>query len=301
MKYVLVAGATGYLGRFVTAELKKQGYRVRALVRQRDLLWKRGMRLAPAVGAEIDEIVVADVVHPQSLVHVCHQIDYVISTIGWSAQPSHQQSRAQRQKPEDIDYHGNRNLLITAINAGSVEKFISVSRFAPQGKHELIQLKEKFVTELQESVMTSFVVRPNLMYPELLPLLYMAHYGHIWLPGLGELEFNPIHGEDLAKICVQGLIAKEKEMSVGGPKVMSWTQAAELAFEVHGKKAQIHNSPKALQPAVGVGLNLIQRKALPYYKALKEPLIKTGVTPKKGQIPLKDYFEAYLKSPFFRA
>ena len=33
MKKVLVAGATGYLGRYLVQELKKQGYWVRALAR----------------------------------------------------------------------------------------------------------------------------------------------------------------------------------------------------------------------------------------------------------------------------
>lgn len=33
MNKVLVAGATGYLGRYLTKELKNQGYRVRGLAR----------------------------------------------------------------------------------------------------------------------------------------------------------------------------------------------------------------------------------------------------------------------------
>ena len=38
MKRVLVAGATGYLGRYVVKEFKKQGYWVRALARSADKL-----------------------------------------------------------------------------------------------------------------------------------------------------------------------------------------------------------------------------------------------------------------------
>ncbi|MFC2284463.1 MAG: NmrA family NAD(P)-binding protein, partial [Corynebacterium matruchotii] len=33
MSTILVAGATGYLGRFIVAELHRRGYQVRALVR----------------------------------------------------------------------------------------------------------------------------------------------------------------------------------------------------------------------------------------------------------------------------
>lgn len=39
MKKVLVAGATGYLGRFVAREFKKQGYWVRVLAREQ--FWRK--------------------------------------------------------------------------------------------------------------------------------------------------------------------------------------------------------------------------------------------------------------------
>ena len=38
MKRILVAGATGYLGRYVVKEFTKQGYWVRALTRSADRL-----------------------------------------------------------------------------------------------------------------------------------------------------------------------------------------------------------------------------------------------------------------------
>jgi len=40
MKKVLVAGATGYLGRFVVQEFKKRGYWVRALARRHIVIKK---------------------------------------------------------------------------------------------------------------------------------------------------------------------------------------------------------------------------------------------------------------------
>ena len=41
MKIVLVAGATGYLGRFVVEEFKKSDYQVRALARSAEKLDER--------------------------------------------------------------------------------------------------------------------------------------------------------------------------------------------------------------------------------------------------------------------
>jgi uncharacterized protein YbjT (DUF2867 family) len=48
---VLVAGATGYLGKFVTRAFKRRGYWVRALARDVDRLAKPGPFTAPGIAA----------------------------------------------------------------------------------------------------------------------------------------------------------------------------------------------------------------------------------------------------------
>jgi len=295
MKFVLVAGASGYLGRYVVAALKQKGYRVRALTRKRDELWKRGTRLAPAVGAEVDEIVTADLTLPQTLQGICHQIDYVISCASLSFEDS-------KKTYEDVDHQGNRNLLIEAIRSGSVEKFVYVSLFHQHLKASspLLQAKEKFVKELQESVMTSYVVRPNLLFPELLPLLYMAHRGKTWLPVPGNLKLNPIHGADLAQVCVQGLIAKEKEIEVGGPVTQTLEQIARLAFKLQSKPARIQSVPGALTDLTRQYLKLFQQKQLESLNRLRPEFLQTGLAPAKGEQQLEAYFQAFLASAFFR-
>lgn len=295
MKFVLVAGASGYLGRHVVAALKQQGHRVRALVRQRDPLWKRGTRLAPAVGAEVDEIVMADLTLPQTLQGVCHQIDYVISCVG-SARSDN------RLTPEQLDHQGNRNLLIEAIRSGAPEKFVYVSMFDKNLPASLprLQAKNAFVQELQKSVMTSYIVRPNLLYPELLPLLYMAHRGRIWLPTSGTRQLNPIHGADLAAVCVKGLIAKEKEIDVGGPVTQSLEQIARLAFKLQKKPAHITALPPALTRS---WLKLGQRQQQLSFDRLNTEQLLSGVAPPCGsetRHSLEAYFQDYLASAFFR-
>lgn len=295
MKFVLVAGASGYLGRHVVAALKQQGHRVRALVRQREPLWKRGTRLAPAVGAEVDEIVMADLTLPQTLQGVCHQIDYVISCVGSARSDS-------RLSPEQLDHQGNRNLLIEAIRSGSPEKFVYVSMFDKNLPADLPRVKAKaaFVEELQKSVMTSYIVRPSLLYPELLPLLYMAHRGRIWLPTPAARQLNPIHGADLAAVCVKGLIAKEKEIDVGGPLTQTLEQLARLAFKAHKKPAHITALPPALARS---WLRLGQRKQLQSFDRLHSEALLSGVAPpcsSETRHSLEDYFKEYLASAFFR-
>src|SRR3990167_3943679 len=135
MKFVLVAGATGYLGKHLVHELKRQGHRVRALVRNREKLWKRGPFLEPAVGAEVDEIVVADLTRPESLYNACQQIEYIVSCVGANG-PTGKDYAA-------IDYQGNYNLLQIAQQTTELKKFIYVSRLNASQPEEYIA-KERF-------------------------------------------------------------------------------------------------------------------------------------------------------------
>ena len=52
---VLVAGATGYMGRYLVRELHQRGYRVRALVRSRDRAEGSGAFGAPSLSGLVDE------------------------------------------------------------------------------------------------------------------------------------------------------------------------------------------------------------------------------------------------------
>jgi len=108
MKKVLVGGATGYLGRYLKKELKRQGYWVRALARNSKKL--------EDLEEQIDEVFEAEITKPKTLNGICEGIDFVISSVGIT-----------RQKDGltymDVDYRGNKNLLDLA-KENSVSKFI---------------------------------------------------------------------------------------------------------------------------------------------------------------------------------
>ena len=101
MKKVIVAGATGYLGKYLLKELKSKGYETIALVRNAKKL----------ENMTVDGIVQAEVTQPKSLKGIFDHIDIVISTVGIT-----------RQKDgltyTDVDYQANVNLLKEAIAAG---------------------------------------------------------------------------------------------------------------------------------------------------------------------------------------
>src|SRR5262245_51272707 len=108
-KPILIAGASGHLGKSVARELKGRGVRVRAMVRR---------SLAPeALGA--DEVVVADALDPPSLAAAVDGVGAVFSCLGASVQPSLRHGRASYG---DVDTPANCNL-IAAASRGSVTRF----------------------------------------------------------------------------------------------------------------------------------------------------------------------------------
>lgn len=295
MKFVLVTGATGYLGKHVIYALKQQGHRVRALVRHREKLWKRGPFLEPAVGAEVDEIVVGDLTRPETLRGVCQGIEYIISCAGLH----------QEKGPEtflSVDYQGHVYLLQEAQQNPELKKFIYLS-FPQQTRDPrrgLIAAKERFVRELQESPITSCIIRPTPFYSSMVGYLHMARRGTAYTFRYAEAQMNPIHGADLAQVCIKAMIAKEKELIVGGPDIFTQEQIARLAFEVLGKPARIRELSSMSARVMKKWLQFFNPNQAHTLITMSDIILQGCVAPAQGKQHLGDYFQEFVASPFFR-
>src|SRR6185312_6862982 len=99
MQRVLVAGATGYLGKHVARALKERGAWVRALI--------RNPQQRSALLPWVDDFAVAQVTRPPTLCRVADGVDAVFSSIGITRQ-------REGFTFEEVDYQGNVNLLTAA-------------------------------------------------------------------------------------------------------------------------------------------------------------------------------------------
>jgi uncharacterized protein YbjT (DUF2867 family) len=236
MKKVLVAGATGYLGQYLVQAFKAKGYWVRALARTADKLEK--------LGGFIDEICVGEVTDTHSIQDICKDIDIVFSSIGITKQ-------RDNLTYMDVDYQGNINLLELAKKEG-VSKFLYVSVLNAEKMSGLkgIQAKLKFTNALKDSGIDHVIVNPNGFFSDMLDYLKMAKQGRGYVFGTGDYRMNPVHGEDLAKFCVEALDREEKEIDVGGPDVFSHNEILSIAFDVVGKPKKISNIPIWLRDAI---------------------------------------------------
>lgn len=280
MEKVLLAGATGYLGSYILAELMSKGIPGKVVVRNSQKLPK-GLERNHQI-----EILEAEVTKPDSIQGCCKGVSIVISTVGIT-----------RQKDGlsymDVDYQANLNLLEEAQKSG-VKKFIYVSALNGEKLTHLKigKAKEMFVDKLKASGMDYCIIRPGGFFSDLAEMYNMAAAGRIYLFGDGELKSNPIHGADLAERCVAAIKSSEKEIEIGGPEVLSQNEIAQIAFAAAGKREKITYVPDWLRRLVLKLGNLIMSEAkFGPIEFFLNVLAMEMTAPTYGRHRLKEYYE----------
>lgn len=233
MQSILIAGATGYLGRFLCAAYRARGHHVTALVRDR----------ARAPDLDADTLFQAEATRPDTLSGVMDGIDLVVSALGITRQ-------ADGLSYRDVDYGANLNLLQAAERAG-VGRFgyVHVLHAAAMGDVPLVSAKADFVDALQASRVASTIIAPSGYFSDMGEFLSMARTGRIWLFGTGEARINPIHGADLAEAVVEATEAGRAWLDVGGPEVFTQIEIAQMAFAALDRPVRITRLPDALRKA----------------------------------------------------
>lgn len=284
MKKVLVAGSTGYIGRYVVQELKHRGYWVRALVRSTDKIRQPGPHLEPAIAELADEFVVGDATKPETISRICDGVEIVFSSLGMT-RPDFVHSAF------DVDYRANLNLLRLALKAGA-KKFVYVSVFNAHRMMEIqnIQAHEKFVDELRASGIGYSVIRPTGYFSDMSQFLNMARSGIMLSLGEGDKRSNPIHGADLARVCVDAIEGNDAVVEAGGPETFTYREVADMAAEVAGKHPFVASVPVWLADGIAAVTGLVNRDIQDVALFASAVSKMDSVAPARGTHRLRDYF-----------
>ncbi len=276
---VLLAGATGYLGGYILEELLAEDYSVKVIVRNPAKL-KQGKNLS-------FEVVQAEITKPEEIKGCCEDVDVVISTVGITRQ-------RDGLTYMDVDYQANLNLLEEAKKS-RVKKFIYVSVLKGDKLTDLkiCDAKEKFVQALMHSGLEYSIIRPNGFFSDITEFYNMAKKGQIYLFGNGEFKLNPIHGKDLAEVCVDAIDRADKVIEVGGPQTLTQNEIAYIAFDVLNKKPKITHIPDWVRKTI---LKLVRTFTTsktygPIEFFLTVLALDDMIAPEYGRHTLKEYFE----------
>ena len=278
MKKVLIAGATGYLGQNLVKELKKRGFWVRILIRKES---------QKAIFEDVDDYFIGQITDAETLKDVAKNIDLVFTAVGIT-----------RQKDGltymDVDYQGNANLLHEAKKS-KVESFLYVSAInGDKLRHlKIFEAKERFVDELKVSGLNYTIIRPNGFFSDMSDFLEMAKGGRVYLFGHGNFKLNPISGADLAKICVDKILANEKEITAGGQAILTQNELATLALKAWNKKIKITHLPDWIRTfIIWILRTFTSSKTYGPYEFFLTAMASDNIATQYGKDKLEDFFDS---------
>lgn len=283
MASVLVAGATGYLGRYVVAELHSRGHLVRAVARDRDRACREGPWGSPSLDGLVDEWALGNVTDPRFTRDLAADVEHVVSTLGVTR---------QKADPWQIDNLANLAILNSALkHAGS---FTYINTLG--GDHcpaRLTRAKSAFAQTLSVAEINSQIINPPAYFSDMTEVLAMARRGlvAVFRP---EARINPIHGADLAAYVVDRTEeGRTGTWDVGGPDVLSWRELAHLAFDAVGKRSHVLTVPAwALPPALRL-TGLFSPRLADTAQFMAWNMTRDCVAPTTGTHHLADFYAVH--------
>lgn len=277
---VLVAGATGALGREVVGELARRGHTVRALVRDP----------ARAAGLPVAQVVVGDARSAGSLRGACDGVDAVFSCVGASVDPD---PRRGRETFGVVDVEANRNLLEVAKASPRRPRFVYVSVFGADRHPELDYMRahHRVEEEIAASGLPHAFVRPTGFFSALAFMVDAARKGPLVDVDGGGARSNPIHDADLAIACVDAIEGAVGTIDVGGPDVLTRHEMAQLAFDAVGKPGRFRAVPAWVLRAFGLLARPLHPRLSHLIAFLATVTSKDCVAPPRGDRRLRAFFE----------
>jgi uncharacterized protein YbjT (DUF2867 family) len=235
MKNLLVAGASGVLGRAAVMHFLDRGYNVTAFVRdigKVDDLRAKGAR-----------IIAGDINDPSSFEKIFQGIDIVLTAL-------HAMIGRGKNSSENVDERGHKNFIDAAAKSG-VHLFIYTSIIGASSNNSLDFSRTKYVVEkyLEASGMKYTILRPTaFMEWHAYRLLgkSIIDKGKTMILGRGDTVMNFIAVQDIVGtidyIISSGQCINTIE-ALAGPDNLTRNQVAEMFGKTTGKPFKIQHLP----------------------------------------------------------
>jgi divinyl chlorophyllide a 8-vinyl-reductase len=304
--HVLLAGATGTVGRATLAALLDRGHAVACVLRP-----GRGASAALPRGAEAVE---ADVTRPGSLAAALRgrRVDAVVSCLA-----------TRSGAPDDawaVEHRAQSHLLDAARQAGAAHMVLLSAICVQKPRLAFQHAKLAFEAELRASGLRWTIVRPTALFKSLSGQVARVRAGKPFLVfGDGRLTAcKPIADEDLAAFladCLEDPARHDRILPIGGPgdAITPIAQAA-LLFDLLGRAPRIRRVPPGLIAGIAATLGAAARvvpamraKAefarIGHYYATESMLVwdaatrryDAAATPSFGSRTLRDHYTAILR------
>lgn len=231
---VLVVGASGALGMEIVKILKQKGVPLRVLTNTSDGVTK----LTPYS----DDIWKGDAsTKSPDIQNITKGISTVVSALGKSVSLF----KVSDDSFFETDFIANKTILDDAVKNG-VQRFVYVSIKGAdvEEDYSIAKAHKMFEEELISSGLDYTILRPVGFYSGLNDLAIMAKRKVIPIVGDGQAKTNSIHHKDMAEVVVSYLKEGPEMIEIGGPKIHTRLEMAEMVKDKIG--GQIIKVPKTM-------------------------------------------------------
>lgn len=221
---IVVAGATGSVGRAVIRLARARGMATLALGRD-------ASRLANVGADETRAVNFADAASLQACINPG---DVVFSSLGASASPS---PFMGRKRYRDVDVPLNRALIDAAVARSAVRfQYVSLAFGRDLRQYAFADAHEQVVDAVVASGLPYTILRPTGIFSTFRRLWGFARLGVFPIPGNPECRSNPIHEEDIARNALEHLEGDSAQLEMGGPEVFTRREIGLLMCRAAGWK-----------------------------------------------------------------
>jgi NADH dehydrogenase len=228
-RVVTVFGASGFIGRHLVRQLVRDGYIVRAAVRDVDA----ALFLKPAGTVGQVVIVQANVADPASVAAAVAGADAVVNLVGILAEGG------RKRTFQRLHVEGAANVAAAAARAG-VKRLVQMSAIGADAQSDSAYARSKAAGEekAREAFPEATVVRPSLVFgPEdrFFNLFATLTRFSPMLPliGGGQTRFQPVYVIDVAK-AIAAILATPatggKTYELGGPRAYTFRELMGLVL-----------------------------------------------------------------------
>lgn len=218
---VVIAGATGFIGRYVVQQLAKTGVRIRVIARNPNA----ALFLKPLGGLGQIDLVAGDLRSPATLLAACRGATAAVNLVGILDESS--------QKFADVQAQGATDFATAAAKAGA-STFVHVSAIGADAASPAKYARSKALGEagVRAVFPAATILRPSVVFgPEDAFLNRFAGMARS-LPVLpvvaGNTRFQPVYVGDVATAVVTALARPSdfagQDFDLGGPTVYSFRE-----------------------------------------------------------------------------
>lgn len=301
---VTVFGGSGFIGRHIVRRLAQRGLRVRAAVRRPE--WADFLKTMGDVGQVVP--VQANLRHAGSVLAAVSGSQAVINATGIQVQRG-------RQRFEAVHVEGVKTIANAARQSG-VERLIHLSGLGAEGvdasENAFVRSKIAGEKTLREAFPNATILRPSVVFgPEDRFINNMAVAVRLapFMPAIGgdHTRFQPVYVGDVADAVLACLDRSEtagQVFELGGPKVYTMRQIAELILEAMGRDLRIVNLPFSLARLMGLVGQFLPKPPLTLDQAMllevdsvvrpgRQGLPELGIAPTAAEVILPTYLDRF--------